>query len=226
MVKKYIDKKIIYLIGDSDIAVDFLASYNANFLAALYGQNCLSIAICIVMITIITTIYYYTSKNILYIFCCLLPIIFSFNFEKNANLFDALIKFNGVSIKSAHTDNSPEKIVNNLVSFGKTVSINKCNSKNIIYIIGKEMTLTKKKRMKNILFLFFQNRVFYYNGNKYEVKDIPLGNQIINGITIPDARNLIINNNDIEKSYITYNKLDIIGTSSPQRMTDLVRIME
>lgn len=224
--KKIIDGKTVCLIGDSDIAVNFLAPYNANFLSALYDQNWRSLIPYIAVLAIITTLFLASINLAACAALCLLPTLIFVNPGDNVNFFDALVRFEGIPVKSAHTDNSPEKLINNLSRGGKTVSMGKGNAKNLIYIIGKDFSLGDEAVSKRTIIFLLPGSCLYYKGKTYAPKDIPLGSQTINGVTVPDARNLEADDKDLGKSLMEDGKVVIVGTASPQRMSDLARLLK
>lgn len=223
--KKSLDGKSVYLIGDSDIAVKFLAPYNANFLSMLYGQNWLSLIPYIIVLALITA-FLPISGNLAYAALCLLPMLAFANPGDNTNAFDALVKFEGIPVKSAHTDNSPENIVNSLSRLGKTVSMGKGNARNVVYIIGNDFVLRDETGDKRTIAFLLPGSSLYYMGKTYAPVDIPQGDQAINGVTIPDARNLKVDGRDAGISLMDDGKIVIVGTASPQRMANLARLLK
>ena len=63
-------------------------------------------------------------------------------------------------------------------------------------------------------------------GKTYAPVDIPQGDQAINGVTIPDARNLKVDGRDAGISLMDDGKIVIVGTASPQRMANLARLLK
>jgi len=223
--KKSLNGKTVYLIGDSDIAVSFLAPYNANFLSMLYGQNWRSLIPYLVVLVLITVLFS-LSGSVPYVALCLLPILAFVNPSDNANTFDALVKFEGIPIKSAHTDNSPEKVVNSISRLGKTVSMNKGKAINLIYIVRNNFVLPDKADHKRIIVFLLPGSKLHYMGKIYTPIDIPQGKQDINGVTVPNALNLKIDGRDTRLSLLDDGKIVIVGTTSPQRMTELGRLLK
>ena len=203
----------------------FLAPYNANFLSMLYGQNWLSLIPYIIVLALITA-FLPISGNLAYAALCLLPMLAFANPGDNTNAFDALVKFEGIPVKSAHTDNSPENIVNSLSRLGKTVSMGKGNARNVVYIIGNDFVLRDETGDKRTIAFLLPGSSLYYMGKTYAPVDIPQGDQAINGVTIPDARNLKVDGRDAGISLMDDGKIVIVGTASPQRMANLARLLK
>lgn len=217
--------KIFYLVGDSDIAVDFLAPYNANFLADLYGQNWMA-PLPYIFIIILATILYLWGSSILWGVLCLIPIAGFVNLNTNTNKFDVIIAFEGITVKSPHIDNSPDKIINNLSRQKKTVRLGYGNAKNTVILVGSDYHLKiQANTEKPIVFLLPGARLFIDDA-VYETVDIPLGNIFHDKVNIPDAREIKANGKSIGQCLIETPRFVIIGTASPQRMTDITKLLK
>ena len=217
------DEKEVILIGDSDIAVSFLAPYNASFLSALYHQDWM-IVLPYILALLAVLVAYALNSRVVYVAILALPLLYFIDPSPNKNEFDAIVRFEGITIKSPHTDNSPDKIVNNLSRLGKTVHVGKGNAKNVIYVIANDFKLGELKE-RGIIFLM-PGATLRFNGKFYFVKNIPLGVKKEGSIAVPDARGIVIDDKEQDSSLVTSGNAIIIGTGSPQDMADITRLMK
>lgn len=215
----------LYLVGDSDIAVDFLAPYNANFLAELYGQNPASPlpwALVLALASILTQ----RTPRLALATLCLLPAAGLFGTGANPNKFDAAVAFEGIEVKSPHIDNSPDKIVNSLSRLGKTVRLGRGNAKNTITLVGNRFRPGEESTGGKRIFFLLPGGRLEIGDMAYATEDSPLGNRKNGDINIPDAREITGGGKRTGKSLLETPAGAIIGTASPQRMADIAKLME
>ena len=222
------DGRRLILAGDSDIAISFLAPYNANFLTALYSQNSRSclLYLCALLLLLALVAFRGVNSQVVTVFLCILPALFFVDPIKNSNKFDVLVRFHGIPVKSAHTDNAPEKIVNVLAREGLSVTMSKGDPQNSVHVVGDSIHLEKEGCEKRTVVLLLPGASLIYGDRKYVAQDLPLGAHKVDvprhkTIVIPDARELTVNGAPLGTSLASDGKVLIIGTSSPQRMTDL-----
>lgn len=223
----------LILAGDSDIAVSFLAPYNANFLAALYSQNVLALFpyLCVLFLLLTFVVFWGVKSWAVTVFLCLLPALPFVDFVKNINVFDVLIRFHGITVKSAHTDNAPDSIVNFFAKAGLTVTMDKGEPQNTVHVVGRAFHLEDGGSDVRTVVLLLPGACLLYGDRKYVAQDLPLGTRKVDvpvasrAIVIPDARELAADGKPLGTSLVDDGKVLIIGTSSPQRVTDLPRLL-
>lgn len=233
VAEKKRDGHRLILAGDSDIAVSFLAPYNANFLAALYSQNALAHLpyLCALFLLLTFVVFWGVKSWAVTIFLCLLPALPFVDLVKNINDFDVLIRFHGIPVKSAHTDNAPDRIVNVFAKAGLTVTMDKGDPQNTVHVVGGAFSLEDGEGDVRTVVLLLPGASLLYGNRKYVARDLPLGTRKVDvpaasrAIVIPDARELAVDGKPLGTSLVNDGKVLIIGTSSPQRVADLPRLL-
>jgi len=218
----------LYLFGDSDPVVGFLAPYNRPFIYDIYDMTPRKWLPLFVSLLIIATCFFVKSRYICFLSAVLVVLISALlqpNIETSA---DINIVTDGQWL-SPHYDHHFSSLPKKLAENGYTISISKrCKKSSYNILIIKDYINLNKSACastKNLVLGMPKAKIRLINGETIIPQSVPLGDSRVklNGCStfISDIRNLSFDSGAFVEGIFCLGRTCVVGTGNPANVKDI-----